>query len=184
MRGLRTVGRHSATYSCGICLETKKAVQTMYFVECKPKNHYTCKACMRTYIEDKIREGIVDIQCPYPKCASLASDRGIESCIHRSLASKRSRFKRMKEDSNYRECQKCGAEMKFNVKKKQMIKACTKCSAFACFVHGSAHEGKPCQEYSTDAEAASEATLQHYKKCPNCKAPVSKNGGCDHMVRC
>jgi hypothetical protein len=71
---------------------------------------------------------------------------------------------------------------------------CEACGFKACVLHNTAwHEDETCAQYDERNYAARKALLEKEekaslkaveriaKKCPGCKRPIQKNGGCSHM---
>lgn len=67
---------------------------------------------------------------------------------------------------------------------------CVNCEKSTCSVHKTRwHHGIPCKEYDTMIKMVDSKTKSYIvrftKPCPQCKARIEKNEGCDHMAcRC
>mmetsp|Transcript_24892 Transcript_24892/g.67232 ORF Transcript_24892/g.67232 Transcript_24892/m.67232 type:complete len:85 (-) Transcript_24892:34-288(-) len=65
---------------------------------------------------------------------------------------------------------------------------CAACSYQYCYVHSDAHPGQGCRQYERkrrEEERAAEAYIAEFtRRCPNrdCKQPISKSSGCNHMT--
>ena len=171
----------SNTFQCGICLAQKKSWYKAYFKDCMSKKHYCCKTCLKNYIKEKFRGGYTSIYCPYPKCTSLVSESRLKSCITKTMMSKYLKIQISTENPNYRDCPRCGTEMKFG--ETEMVMACSKCGCFSCFKHGEAHKDRPCTEYVNHEDVLSTALIKRAcKPCPGCSVATEKIDGCNHMV--
>ncbi|KAF8319086.1 hypothetical protein DL93DRAFT_2075406 [Clavulina sp. PMI_390] len=69
------------------------------------------------------------------------------------------------------------------------IMKCTACQALSCFKHDVPwHYEMTCEDFDATLEAdvnhaASKAYVaSQTKQCPECKKPIEKNSGCDHMT--
>lgn len=59
--------------------------------------------------------------------------------------------------------------------------ACKACGHAYCFEHGDAHAGYPCPRPTQEQITSEEQISRVCKRCPGCKMPTQKNGGCAHM---
>ncbi|KAM6151180.1 E3 ubiquitin-protein ligase RNF14-like [Rhynchocyon petersi] len=70
-------------YPCNICFSIKGGSECMRFLECK---HVYCRECLKGYFEIQIMEGrIHSLNCPDPKCSSLASSYQVKELVSEEL---------------------------------------------------------------------------------------------------
>jgi len=59
---------------------------------------------------------------------------------------------------------------------------CPKCSGLFCVRCGNKeHDGHPCRADREVESALGKSAAKNTKRCPNCGATITKNGGCNHM---
>ena len=148
-----------------------------------------CGECIPAYFNIQINSGNTIIKCPNWRdeiCTSTGvTDRELKLCVGNEQFTKLERFRRIKKDPNFRECQKCFSELKFNGK---TLITCWKCKTESCFYHGNAHSGTLCDQYKTERAVENQSSVQLIAKttrqCHWCGVNTEKDGGCDHMVSC
>jgi hypothetical protein len=117
-------------------------------------------------------------------CEAEATSEDIKALVDDETFNKYERFVKIKSDENYRDCPTCGELILGNRRRPAMT--CSKCTTQFCFFHANAHPGESCRQFARRVrveERASTITIgQITKKCPSCKLPTEKNGGCNHMT--
>jgi len=174
------------TFYCEICFENV-IIHDQYSLTGEACCHKFCKECLGTHLSIKIRDGEVRNPCPKvgeDDCGNFASEADVQELCAEEVYLKFTRFQKMKSDDNYRECPECG-HMQLG-KRKRPAMTCEKCSFAYCFFHTNAHPDESCQRYARriqQVELQAQREVKRISKpCPSCKAPTTKNGGCNHMT--
>ncbi|KAE9008145.1 hypothetical protein PR003_g16371 [Phytophthora rubi] len=175
------------TFLCQICYDYAP-VNTSYALSVC--GHPFCEACLKNYLEFKIKEGQV-----YPKCffeksddktackAEIAVD-DIESLVSDEVWQKYNKFKFNKEHELARQCPYCDhSQICAGSDYPECV--CEACNREFCFVHSNAHQGRTCAEYDKKmiaVEKLNNALISKISKpCPGCQNNVEKTGGCNQM---
>ncbi|CAD8138015.1 unnamed protein product [Paramecium octaurelia] len=166
--------------TCQICLNELNNI--IIIEQC---NHQFCQKCTTLYLYNKIISGEVQkITCPQFGCCTVLSELLIKQNINQEVYLKYQRFLLIKQYEHVVNGKWCPRPDCFNFvfqQGQEKILQCN-CGQQFCFDCGNPnHPNKTCQE-SVDQVFAQ--ALQDYKiqKCPNCKANILKNGGCNHMT--
>mmetsp|Transcript_14468 Transcript_14468/g.21996 ORF Transcript_14468/g.21996 Transcript_14468/m.21996 type:complete len:510 (-) Transcript_14468:53-1582(-) len=170
---------------CGICLEEQPKSA---FVDASCK-HYFCKTCWSRYLEVEIQNGkVLQIPCPEYKCNRKVSQEEIKKSVNDSTYIKYLKFKRNREiaaDSNKRWCitPDCpGILTKVPLRRKA---TCNVCDQSLCWHCGEPYHKGSCEKAAADSKDDAYRRykrLHNVKLCPNCKATIEKNSGCNHMT--
>jgi hypothetical protein len=82
-----------------------------------------------------------------------------------------------------RQCSRCNRIQLVNEEISETFPAvaCKACGHAFCFEHGDAHAGYPCPRPTQEQITSEEQISRVCKRCPGCKMPTQKNGGCAHM---
>ncbi|KAF4142118.1 IBR domain-containing protein [Phytophthora infestans] len=175
------------TFLCQICYDYAPMKTSYALSVC---GHLFCEACLRNYLEFKIKEGQV-----YPKCffeisedktacnAKIAVD-DIQSLVSDGVWQKYNKFKFNKEHELARQCPYCDhSQLCAGSDHPECV--CEACNREFCFVHSSAHQGHSCAEYDKKmiaVEKLNNALISKISKpCPGCQNNVEKTGGCNQM---
>lgn len=161
------------------------ACQTCTFVNERPANYHDgmqspCAVCgTRQAVPPPEEER-------EPGCHQELDENVLGDLLDDEYMAKYKRFKDMKENRHYRECPKCQTA---NVQGPTLFSnqlTCEQCSYRFCYVHSDAHPGQACRQYERahriEERAANTHIAQFTRKCPKCKQPIEKNGGCNHMT--
>lgn len=108
----------------------------------------------------------------------------VKKIVDPHIFEKFERFQMMKTNMSFRECPSCGEACQGGSLANPSI-VCIKCNNNFCYVHSNAHANKSCQEYSSslskrvrkEMKAADKLIKRTTKACPQCSAPIEKNGG-------
>jgi hypothetical protein len=81
-----------------------------------------------------------------------------------------------------RQCSRCNRIQLVNQESETFpAVACKGCGHAYCFEHGDAHAGNSCPRPTQEQITSEEQISRICKRCPGCKMPTQKNGGCAHM---
>eukprot|EP01038_Epipyxis_sp_PR26KG_P019698 gene19698-27885_t len=172
------------------------------------QSDFFCEICFETFpisfqfnLENSsnymdIKDGVIKINYPNGKGYQLTSSE-IESALnsHPDQVSLLQRYKNLKigrENPNYRECSRGKTGKLYGPSRRRYITfsqqeieitniVCDNCQHHFCFIHGDAHVGQTCQDYSNRNALTERASIQIIntmsKRCPRCDAATEKNGG-------
>lgn len=181
-------------YTCLICTEESPAAQT-YALAC---GHRYCNDCWKSYLELKITSGpdCVSARCPAPKCKAKVHEDAYKALVGPEMFTKYSNFviKSYVDDNPLvKWCCAPGCNYTIRCERKDRKEAVTcKCGFQFCFsccdYEIGDHMPCPCAQVEEWLQKASDESenvtwmLANTKKCPECRAPIEKNGGCMHMT--
>lgn len=177
-----------------ICDETLPADKT-FALAC---GHRYCKDCWRDYLEIKIKDGpaCVTARCPSPRCKAIVHESVFKTLVDAPSYERYSHFfmRSFVENNDYvKWCPAPGcsyAVRSESAHRKRPIQCvcgfrfCFQCSDTEVGDHAPA----PCEQVRKWKKKANEESenvkwmLQNTKKCPKCRSPIEKNGGCMHMT--
>lgn len=130
-------------------------------------SHIYCRKCLRTYALTILQEHTYPVKCPHPRCQSLLDLTGqLKGLVGQNYI----KAAQTKEISNLCPRNNCRGTL--------VDGKCNVCSDVPCFDCGEIHMG----ECNKDIKASYELLKRETKKCPNCKVPITKTDGCDHMI--
>lgn len=183
--------------ACGICLEDKNVDKQFITLEC---DHKFCKDCLENYIKAEIQKGEYihkqnkNITCPNSDCNmdidfqiinDVISDKNLSN-KYESLIMQKELGKKNKDSSEKMircpngDCQFfCFIDMKTT-----SFVICPTCNHEFC-VNGckKVHRGFTCEQMKKIEERENEENrIIHFKNCPNCKIPIQKTAGCNHIT--
>ncbi|ETI50061.1 hypothetical protein F441_06317 [Phytophthora nicotianae CJ01A1] len=175
------------TFLCQICYDYA-SVNTSYGLSVC--GHTFCEACLRNYLEFKIKEGQVYPKCFFEKsedkvaCKAEISVDDIQSLVSDEIWQKYNKFKFNKEHELARQCPYCDhSQICAGSDHPECV--CEACNREFCFVHSNAHQGRTCAEYDKKmiaVEKLNNALISKISKpCPGCQNNVEKTGGCNQM---
>lgn len=183
----------SAKFECLICLEELSAGET-YALSCK---HRYCKDCWRGYLEVKIKEGpsCVYAKCPAPKCKCTIHEKAYETLVGPKALERYSHFLTrsfVEDNERIKWCPAPGCEnaIRAEIPKAQPVTCscgftfCFKCADFLIGDHSpvSCHNLEKWLQKASDESENVNWLLANTKKCPKCRSPIEKNGGCMHIT--
>lgn len=183
----------STKSTCLICLEEYPGAQT-YALAC---GHRYCSGCWKSFLELKINEGpeCVYATCPAPKCKLRVHENTMRALVTPVLFDKYQNFvlKTFVDDNPLvKWCPAPGCENCIRCERKDRKEAVLcKCGFGFCFMccdyDIGDHLPAPCEQVEKWLQKASDESenvtwmIANTKKCPECRAPIEKNGGCMHM---
>jgi len=177
--------------TCPICfLDDIQPNEFYIFSQCK---HGYCTECLESYFSNRINEGkVLDIKCPFPACTTILEYHQIQDVVSDELFNRYEEFTflaSLNQDPTLRWCPKpgCGNAMFFDPDHPEC--KCTQCNYEFCGnCKEPAHKGT-CEEYQQWKEdnglvdkKYENWARKNTKKCPNCKTPIEKANGCNHMT--
>jgi len=178
---------------CLICTEKFPPNET-YSLSC---GHRYCNDCWKSFLELKVMEGpaVLLACCPAPKCKVRVHEDAVHKLVKPDLFEKYQSFllKSYVDDNPVvKWCPSPGCTYTVRVDRKERKEAVVcKCGFQYCFHCNDYEIGDhmpcPCPQIEIWLQKASDESenvtwmLANTKKCPQCRAPIEKNGGCMHM---
>mmetsp|Transcript_7437 Transcript_7437/g.11109 ORF Transcript_7437/g.11109 Transcript_7437/m.11109 type:complete len:496 (-) Transcript_7437:2436-3923(-) len=192
-------------WDCGICFESF-ALNDVVFCQSTKDMHGLCKPCFRQFCIQCCTDkslGSSQVECADPKCSAQISRQDVLACvapIDVLIMDERDRDKALTTalgtDSTQIQCP-CGALALISQEEQE---ACTvgyvncprwpRCKKKLCVKCGAEHHApESCRKKTaknSNAEKKTAAWLREMTKlCPNCRQPVEKAQGCNHVTcRC
>lgn len=183
-----------AKHSCLICLEDLPAAET-FALSC---GHRYCKTCWKDYLTIKIKDGpaCVYAKCPAPKCKAIVHEVAYKTLVPKDLFEKYNYFlwRSFVEDNpqmkwcpapgctNAIRCERTG-------RKQPVLCQCGFAFCFRCSDSEIGdHSPVSCEHLEKWLQKANDESenvkwlIANTKKCPKCRSPIEKNGGCMHMT--
>jgi len=153
-----------------------------------------CKPCMTNYVESEInRKGeLTAIRCPvcYETLSFNDVKRGASQPVFERYDTLLLR-NGLQAMPDFRWCKnaQCGSGQIHDGGVDRPIMKCQGCKDLSCFLHDLPwHYSKTCEEMDIELEknenelASRVYIAAHTKPCPQCREPIEKNEGCDHMT--
>ena len=178
-------------FYCDICMENCSTALIFQISNCCDKdNHSFCTPCMRGYYTSTVTEGSIQHFCPGIGCQAAVSSAELKALLDEESFARYERLTQVKQNVMYRECPKCGVGATAPPSASDIPElSCGECGSSYCFYHSDAHVGLSCQQYLRNQSSRTRRELaashsfvgKSTKKCPSCKSPTEKNGGCNHM---
>eukprot|EP00727_Mastigamoeba_balamuthi_P000393 m51a1_g10350 putative ibr domain containing protein (662) ;mRNA; f:182433-185927 len=179
--------------TCPICYDDVLGKDCFRFKEC---GHQYCLDCLDDYVLDKIKQGkVLDMKCPDPRCKTVLTYNDVSAIVSDDAAfAKYEEFTflaALKAEPNLRWCPRpgCGNALIGSEEYPHMV--CNKpgCGHHFCFKCGEDWHTGTCEQYkqwklenSQEETRTAEWAKANTKACPNCKAQIEKNSGCNHMT--
>lgn len=180
--------------SCLICMEDV-AREATFALAC---GHRYCKECWRGYLEVLIRDGprAVYARCPAPKCQAIVHESAYRALVTPEQFNRYNRFllRTFVEDNQQMKwCPSPGCSNAIFVEQSNRRAPVTcKCGFTFCFrcadYEIGDHSPVRCEllekwlQKATDESENVKWMIANTKKCPKCRSPIEKNGGCMHMT--
>lgn len=189
-----TLEANQEPLECLICMETFGPSQ-VFSLCC---GHRYCKGCWKEYLEVKIKDGPICIsaRCPAPKCKAIVNENAFKTLVDEASFKKYEHYlaRSFVENNDYvKWCPSPGCiyAVKSENSRPKKSASCL-CGYQFCFNCADsdigAHTPAPCDQVekwkqkSKDESENVKWMLQNTKKCPKCRSPIEKNGGCMHMT--
>jgi len=181
-------------FCCTVCLEEYRCSKG-YALGC---GHRFCTACWKRYLEINIRDGIscLSVVCMAKKCKNIVHEEAVKKTVSPAFFERYTRFmlrSYVEDNDKVKWCPapNCGNCVKSdrNSRKEPVTCLCgfTFCFQCADFQIGD-HSPAGCsivekwRQKSKDESENVNWMIANTKKCPKCRAPIEKNGGCMHIV--
>jgi len=180
-------------YSCPICC-TDYPIEEMYTLD--KCYHRFCFECLGRFVLVKVQEGQTqNMKCPDPDCKEFMTPAEVRHVVDEETYSKYEEFtlaSALNAMPDIRWCPKpdCKNAMIGGEENLMMVCSNSECRFSFCFkCKEEWHADATCEQYQQWRRENSEADAKYdewvkanAKMCPNCQAPIEKNGGCNHMT--
>jgi hypothetical protein len=176
--------KQNETYDCEICFVDYPLSEFVTL----PCNHKYCKHCIQHILKIKIEEKKVrNIICPHDNCTSEISFAIIKEILTPEMFEKYDKALLENTFINDKECifcpvPDCGNPI-YGVKSHPKI-ICRKCEQKICYNCKTVgwHKGD-CKKEEEKQDDSIKTWMKESgaKPCPNCKVPIEKNKGCNHI---
>lgn len=180
--------------SCLICLDDLPLKDT-FALSC---GHRYCKGCWTGFLEVAIKDGprCVYITCPAPKCKTIVHEAAYKNLVSPELFERYNSFllKCFVEDNEHiKWCPAPGCSNAIRCERTGRRQPVTcNCGFSFCFRCADSeigdHNPVPCEQLEKWLRKANDESenvkwmIANTKKCPKCRSPIEKNGGCMHMT--
>ncbi|TFK72290.1 hypothetical protein BDN72DRAFT_816260 [Pluteus cervinus] len=191
---LQMVQEQEKGFDCGICMDEMPLSDIAKVDGC---GHEICRECLRGYVTTKINDRKYPIPCPLciagpAKEGEPLNPRMITEGVILLLGVPEEEFMifeelQLNEFSVPIDCRGCKRSVKFDRQQFQETEILT-CPLFDCGYHWC----KTCQQavdpngpkHSCDGTNEFNLLIEQegWKRCPECKTPVQKESGCNHMT--
>jgi len=179
---------------CLVCLDQYKNADSFAL----PCGHRYCRSCWKEYLEISIQDGpgCISIKCMAPKCRSVVHEDAFKKIVSPESFVIYNRFllrSFVDDNPKVKWCPAPGCSNCIRCERKNRREAVIcKCKFAFCFQCADCEIGDHMPANCTDVEmwkekAADESEnvtwmIANTKKCPECRSPIEKNGGCMHMT--
>jgi len=183
-----------AVSECLVCMDDYKNADSFAL----PCGHRYCSVCWQNYLEVKINDGAecITAKCMAPKCKCVVHEEAYKKIVSPKLFEAYSKFllRSFVDDNpkvkwcpspNCTNCVRCERQQrKEAVQCGCGFRFCFKCSD----VEIGDHMPADCEHVDMWRQKAADESenvtwmIANTKKCPQCRSPIEKNGGCMHMT--
>jgi ariadne-1 len=183
-----------AISECLVCMDDFKNSDSFAL----PCGHRYCRTCWQNYLEVKINDGAecITATCMAPKCKSVVHEEAYKKIVSPKLFEQYSKFllRSFVDDNpkvkwcpapNCSHCVRCERQgRKEAVQCGCGFRFCFKC----CDYEIGDHMPADCDSVEAWRQKAADESenvtwmIANTKKCPQCRSPIEKNGGCMHMT--
>ena len=192
--------------TCDICLKEIQFQTFSHHKSCATAlsacKHWFCDECWKQHLIYCIRNGAVSLECPSFECREVVDFGTLISLVGHKYYNKHwyhLQHSKIEQRAEWQWCPQtsCGGVVRgsFKAADESLSRACVQCTCgyVWCFdCQGEPHWPVSCeisQKYVKLVKQKEEDTGKIFfvdvKKCPKCKHPIEKNGGCQHMIcRC
>ncbi|GFO28919.1 E3 ubiquitin-protein ligase arih2 [Plakobranchus ocellatus] len=179
-------------WECEICLGSANTMTLC----CQ---FHICDQCMSSYINHKVSEARIQMECPNYNCHVLLPRALIEVSLTPELRINYQKFLADRnEDPHSKTCPGCNAIHSVQPEELERPKrkmhnglqvCCAQCKLIWCFLcQAPYHNGITCKEYRKGdvmlRKWAKEWSYGQFnaQRCPKCKVYIQKANGCDHVI--
>jgi hypothetical protein len=157
-----------------------------------------CKACLRSNYDVLINDGkVLKLVCPNPTCAAAVDEEDLKNILTNKQFVRYQQFfllASLRNDPTVRWCPKPGCETAAHGSEEDCHMKCATCSTEFCWkCNLEWHEGISCERAKRQAQKGKKKLTRAEKKaeryikknarpCPQCKTPIQKTEGCNHMT--
>ncbi|XP_019416583.1 PREDICTED: probable E3 ubiquitin-protein ligase ARI10 [Lupinus angustifolius] len=179
-------------FICQICFESKPQSDALNIEGC---NHFYCTNCTLKYIVSKLQDNVLNLMCPEQGCIGVLNPQYCktflpnkvsvwwENALSESVIPENVKF--------YCPFNDCSALLINNGNKGKVIREskCSHCERNICVqCKAPWHAKLSCEKFQRMKNKEDDlmedlAKRRNWRRCPNCKRYVERNGGCNHM-RC
>jgi len=190
----KTVEDPDKVYECLVCMDEYKGKDSFAL----PCGHRYCGTCWKNYLEIKIHDGphCIYAKCMAPKCPCVVHEDAYKKIVSEAEFKTYSKYLlRSFVDDNpkvkwcpYPGCTNC---VRCEREKRTEPVTCS-CGFKFCFRCDDGelgdHSPATCDNVEQWKEKAADESenvnwmIANTKKCPQCRSPIEKNGGCMHMT--
>jgi ariadne-1 len=174
---------------CLICYDSVGA-RKRWGIGC---GHSYCRSCWREYLELKIRDGIdcVFARCMHPKCKELVHESAVRALVSANAFERYNYFvyrQYVEDNPRVKWCPAPGCSYAIECERASRTDA-VRCDCgfrwcFLCADHERGdHKPATCEQVDQWLAKASDESenvnwlMANTKRCPQCRAPIEKNGG-------
>ncbi|KAI3859199.1 hypothetical protein MKX03_034603 [Papaver bracteatum] len=178
--------------ACGICFEAYHPNKMHDVVGC---GHLFCESCWKGYIGTSVNDGpgCLKLPCPEPSCNAAVGQDMINAFACEETKQKYSNYllrSYIEDNREFKWCPApdCGLAIKFEVGSDSCDVTCECTYTFCWNCTKEAHRPVDCGTMEKwilkNSDESENVTwiLAHSKPCPNCKRPIEKGIGCNHMT--
>eukprot|EP01087_Luapelamoeba_hula_P020848 TRINITY_DN717_c0_g1_i1.p1 TRINITY_DN717_c0_g1~~TRINITY_DN717_c0_g1_i1.p1 ORF type:complete len:534 (-),score=92.35 TRINITY_DN717_c0_g1_i1:159-1760(-) len=190
----KPVDKPDEEHECLVCMDPYKARDSFSL----PCGHRYCHDCWKNYLEVQIKDGprCIYSHCMAPKCTSVVHEDAYKSIVSAEDFKRYSTYllrSFVDDNPKVKWCPSPGCTNCVRCERQNRTEpvVCA-CNFHFCFNCNDSeigdHSPATCQNVELWREkAASESEnvtwmIANTKKCPQCKSPIEKNGGCMHMT--
>lgn len=183
---------------CPICMDDFW-FPSRHGVEMPCCNTRYCAACMQQNYEVLINDGgVLSLKCANPECNHPLAEDEVRALVNEDTFRRYQQFYLLaclRKDPTVRWCPKIGCETPIQGGNEENVRlTCPTCRTEVCWLCNLEwHEGMSCKRAEKLVEKRKGTRAQYDKKaekfikknsrpCPNCKSPIQKNSGCNHMT--
>ena len=184
----------NAVSECLVCTDSFKQSDSFAL----PCGHRYCRSCWKEYLEIAITSGAecITLKCMAPKCSSVVHEDAYAKIVSPEMFQKYSRFllrSFVDDNPKVKWCPSpgctCCIRCERSNRKESVICKCGFAFCFQCNDYDLGdHMPADCDTVDKWKQKAADESenvtwmIANTKKCPTCRSPIEKNGGCMHMT--
>ncbi|XP_026397164.1 probable E3 ubiquitin-protein ligase ARI8 [Papaver somniferum] len=193
INGIENIRQQKLT--CGICFEAYHHYEMYDVAAGAACGHLFCMSCWKGYIGTSVNNGpgCLKLRCPEPSCNAAVGQDMINAFACEEGKLKYSTYllrSYIEDNKEFKWCPApdCGLAIKFENGSDSCDVTCECTYSFCWNCSKEAHRPVDCGTMekwilkSNDESENVRWILVHSKPCPNCKRPIEKDVGCNHMT--